>query len=109
MSTKGSKLVGYVLLTGIVEREDDQFVSYCRELGTSSCGDTVEEAVRNLADAIDVHLDALIETGELHRTLREKRIRISPTPATDDVDLKVPPGKLVTTFQHPVPARPGTV
>ena len=40
-------VVGYVTLTGFVEKEDNQFVSYCRELGTSSCGDTVEEAFQN--------------------------------------------------------------
>ena len=29
---------GYIVLTGVVEEEDGQFVSYCRELGTASCG-----------------------------------------------------------------------
>ena len=66
----------YVTLTGIVEKDDGQFVSYCRELGTSNCGDTVEEAFANLGDAIDVHIDALIETGELSKVFRERHIRI---------------------------------
>ena len=41
---------GIVTLTGIVEKEDDQYVSYCRELGVASCGDTIDEALINLDD-----------------------------------------------------------
>jgi len=69
-----SEVEGYVVLTGIVEKEGSQFVSYCRELGTSSCGDTVGEAFENLGDAIEVHINALIETGELLQVFRERTI-----------------------------------
>ncbi|MCI0437642.1 MAG: type II toxin-antitoxin system HicB family antitoxin [Chloroflexi bacterium] len=96
-------LAGVVYLTGIIEKEDDQFVSYCRELGTSSCGDTVDEAVRNLGDAIEVHIDALIETGELLRVLRERNIRIDLQPPLDEVSTKVAPGKIFTIYQQEVP------
>ncbi len=94
----------YVTLTGIVEKDDGQFVSYCRELGTSSCGDTVEEAFANLGDAIDVHIDALIETGELSKVFRERHIRIDIQPTFDDeLSIRVPAGKISTTYQRPVP------
>ena len=69
-------VIGYVTLTGIIEEEDDQFVSYCRELGTSSCGDTIGEAFNNLGDAIEVHINGLIETGELIQVF-------SPNPPKD--------------------------
>ena len=49
----------FIVLTEIVEKEDDQFVSTCPELGTASCGDTIEEAFANLEEAIEVHLSAL--------------------------------------------------
>ena len=75
METTGEHLNGHVVLTGLVEREGDQFVSYCRELGSSSCGDTIDEALHNLGDAIEVHLNALEETGELERVFRERSIR----------------------------------
>ena len=96
---------GYVTLTGIIEKEDDQFVSYCRELGTSSCGDTVDEAFKNLGEAIEVHIDALIETGELGRVLRERHIRIDIQAPFDEIEtvLRVPPGRIVTTYQREVP------
>ena len=69
---------GYIILTGVVEPEDGQYVSYCRELGTSSCGDTIQEAINNLDDAIQVHLDGLIETDHLESFLRERKVRIEP-------------------------------
>ena len=69
-------VVGYIVLTGVAEAEDGQFASYCRELGTASCGDTISEALDNLGEAIELHIDGLEEVGELERTLRERDIRI---------------------------------
>jgi predicted RNase H-like HicB family nuclease len=95
---------GYIVLTGIVEREGDYFVSYCRELGTSSCGDSSEEALANLGDAIEVHIKALIETGELERVFREKNIRIDVPPlGFDELSIRVPLGKVFTTYSRQVP------
>ena len=53
-----------VHLTGVVEQEGEQYVSKCLELGTSSCGDTIEEAFSNLEEAINVHLGALCEVAD---------------------------------------------
>ena len=67
---------GYIVLTGVAEEEDGQFVSYCRELGTASCGDTIAEALDNLAEAIELNIEGLEEVGELERTLRERNIKV---------------------------------
>lgn len=40
--------------TAIIEREHDGFVSLCPELDVASQGDTVEEAKRNLQEAIEL-------------------------------------------------------
>ena len=93
---------GVVVLTGTAEREGDQYVSHCRELGTSSCGDTAEEAFDSLADAIDVHLRALAETGEIHRELRERSINLY-IPPLDELRMTVPLGKIFTTYTLSVP------
>ncbi len=93
---------GVIVLTGIAEREGDQYVSYCRELGTSSCGDTAEEALDSLADAIDVHLRALAETGELHRELQERNINLY-IPPLSELRMTVPLEKIFTTYQHSIP------
>ena len=58
-----------VVLTSVVEPEGDMFVSTCIELGTASCGDTIQEAFDNLEEAIAVHLNALEEIGETERCL----------------------------------------
>ena len=68
--------VGHIVLTGIVEEEDGQFASYCRELGTASCGDTITEALENLREAIEINIEGLEEVGELERTLRERNIKV---------------------------------
>ena len=61
---------GEVALTAEFELEDGQYVARCVELGTASCGDTVEEAVENIAEAIAVHLNALEKLGQLEEVLR---------------------------------------
>ena len=96
--------IGYIVLTGIVEEEDGQFVSYCRELGTASCGDTISEALENLEDAINVHLRGLEEVGELDRTLRERQIRVvSQPPGLDGVNVNVVPGQIIKTYISVIP------
>ncbi len=43
--------------TAIVERERDGFVSLCPELDVASQGRTVEEAVANLKEAVELFLE----------------------------------------------------
>jgi predicted RNase H-like HicB family nuclease len=40
-------------LTAIIEREGDGYVALCPEMDVASEGDTVEDARRNLAEAVD--------------------------------------------------------
>ncbi len=98
------EVVGYIVLTGVVEEEDGQFVSLCRELGTASCGDSPSEALENLGDAIDVHWRALDEVGELENTLRQRNIHLDASPPDlDGVDVNVPPGRIVSTYLSAIP------
>ncbi|MCQ1537011.1 type II toxin-antitoxin system HicB family antitoxin [Methanosarcina sp. KYL-1] len=43
--------------TAIVRREGEQYVSLCPELYVVSQGKTIEEAVSNLKEAVERHLD----------------------------------------------------
>jgi len=43
--------------TEVVEREGDGFVSLCPELNVVSQGDTVEEAVKNLREAVELFFE----------------------------------------------------
>jgi predicted RNase H-like HicB family nuclease len=69
---------GYVLVTFHVHEEDGQFVSVCAELGTASCGDTVDEALRNIREATLQYLSAIEANGERGRIFRKRNIPIYP-------------------------------
>lgn len=44
-------------LTAIIEKEDDGYVALCPELDVASQGDTVEEARKNLHEALSLFFE----------------------------------------------------
>ena len=61
-----------IVLTIEIEQEDTNlFAAYCKELGTTSCGTTLEEATTNIKDAVLLHLDELELMGVKEQRLRE--------------------------------------
>ena len=48
------KVFGY---TAVVWKEADDYVSKCPELGVASCGDSFDEAIRNLREAVELYLE----------------------------------------------------
>jgi predicted RNase H-like HicB family nuclease len=63
--------------TAVVWKEKKGFVSKCPELGVASCGDTFEEAVNNLKEAVELYLENARELnllGDIEESLttREK-------------------------------------
>jgi len=50
-------------LTAVIWREDVGYVSKCSELGVASAGDTVEEALENLKEAVHLYLENAKELG----------------------------------------------
>jgi predicted RNase H-like HicB family nuclease len=44
-------------LTGLIEREGDGYVALCPELDIASQGDTVDEARRNLIEAVELFFE----------------------------------------------------
>lgn len=47
----------YVRVSGIVRREGKRYTAWCPELDVSTFGDSVDEASRNLGDAVELYLD----------------------------------------------------
>ena len=90
--------IDYIDVTTVVEREGDQFVWICPELGTSSCGDTVQEALDNLREAIEVHLNGLEEVGERERVFQERGIRVISISSDSPLEgnLRVPLGLTIS-------------
>ena len=56
-------------LTAVVWREGQDFVSLCPELGVSSCGTNLEEAVAMLQEAVDLYLENARELDMLDDTV----------------------------------------
>jgi len=52
------KVFGY---TAVVWKESAGYVSKCPELGVASCGDSFEEAISNLREAVDLYLENAME------------------------------------------------
>ena len=66
----------YIIVTYLIQAEEGQYAVRCPELGTASCGDTIEEALDNIKDAVAVHVETLREIGALDAFLAERRINV---------------------------------
>ena len=53
--------------TAVVEREGDGYVSFCPELDVASQGKTVEDAVANLKEAVELFLECADPTEVARR------------------------------------------
>lgn len=45
------------IFTAVIHQEDDLYVADCLEVGTVSQGKTIEEAIANLKEATELHLE----------------------------------------------------
>jgi predicted RNase H-like HicB family nuclease len=69
-----------VSYTGQLFEEDDQIVALCPELNVSSFGDTPQEALNALQEAMDLFLEECQRMGTLEMVLEEAGYRReSPT------------------------------
>ncbi len=61
--------------TAVVWKEEKGYVSKCSELGVASCGDTFEDAVNNLKDAVELYIENARELNlmeDIEESLRAK-------------------------------------
>jgi len=61
----------YKHLTAIIELEGDVYVAFCPELDVASQGDTVEEARRNLAEAVELFFECA-SPSEIKRRMKSE-------------------------------------
>ena len=57
--------------TSLIFREKSMYVSYCPELDVSSCGCSVDEARKNLLEAVGIFLEETKRMGTLNDVLKE--------------------------------------
>ncbi len=64
-----NKITTVTTLTALVWKEGNQYVSKCPELEVASCGDTLEEALENLKEAVELYIENAKELGMLEDEL----------------------------------------
>lgn len=60
-----------LILTIVVRKEQGRYSSWCPELDVASQGDTVEEARQNLQEAVELHVETMVENGDLNELLEK--------------------------------------
>ena len=61
--------------TAVVWKETEGYVSKCPELGVASCGDSFDEAISNLREAVELYLENAMELdliGEIEESITAK-------------------------------------
>jgi len=71
-----------LILTSIIWREGNVYVSKCPELEVSSYGDTPEEALKNLKEAVELYLENAKELGMM-----------------EDIEVVFTSDKFITSFE----------
>jgi predicted RNase H-like HicB family nuclease len=59
------------MFTAILEKEDDQYVAFCPELDVASQSSTVEGALANLKEAVELFLECA-DPSEVKERLRSE-------------------------------------
>jgi predicted RNase H-like HicB family nuclease len=90
-----------ITVTFEVEREDDQYVSHCPELDVASYGDSVEDAIAHLKDAVLLYLDTVERDGDRERVFRDRGIKIEERQEAA-YTVRVHPGVMATVARFPV-------
>ena len=67
-------------LTCLIEREGNGYVSLCPELDVASQGDSIEEARRNLIEALELFLESA-DPSELQKRIRTE-LYVTPIEVT---------------------------
>jgi predicted RNase H-like HicB family nuclease len=93
---------GFITVTFTVRYDDEtrRYVGYCPELGTSSSGETVQDAFEAIEEATSLYMDTLEEVGERPRVFKERGISIASEPA-QEVSVRVRRDEYATSKSLP--------
>lgn len=81
----------FIILTIFFEKEDDgRWTAQCKELGTSTFGDSLEEAKTCIEEAMLLHLNTLEDVKERERFFKENNIEIHTELIQNEISIEVP-------------------
>lgn len=64
-------MVKELILSVVIKRERGGYSSWCPELDVASQGDSIEEARKNLKEAVELHVETMVENGDLQALLEK--------------------------------------
>ncbi|MBW2012164.1 MAG: hypothetical protein JRG68_09720 [Deltaproteobacteria bacterium] len=70
-----------IRLTEEIWKEGNMYVSYCPELDVASCGENVQQAKKNLMEAIMINIEETKKMGTFEKFLEECGLE----PINDDI------------------------
>ena len=73
----GAAQKAYFNYSIVVRKEGKQYSCWCPELDVASSGETIEQASKNLEDAVNCLLETYAEIGELKQLLDERGISLN--------------------------------
>jgi len=77
------------VFTGILIKEDKGYSVLCLELDVASQGETIEEAKKNIIEAVTLYLETAVESN----------LPIIRNVSEEDNPLKITPEKVIETFK----------
>ena len=60
-----------LIVTVVIKKEQGKYTSWCPELDVASQGETLEEARMNLQEAVELHVETMIDNGDLQELLEK--------------------------------------
>ncbi len=82
----------------VKESRDGGYVAMCPELGVGSQGETIDEALSNLRDAIVTFLNTITELGDWQAFFKERGIELLRREPKGQTTVNVAPGEIVSTY-----------
>jgi len=93
----------YIIVTFLFYKEKNRWVGQCKELGTSTFGRSIQEALERLAEAVELHLNVLEQVGEREHFFREYNITLHPhKPREEEIRIPYEPNAFVRSYIYPI-------
>ena len=90
----------FIVVTGRTDpAEEGGFVSYCPELEVASQGESIDEAIENLKDAIATFIETLLELGDWQDFLNKHNLEVLyEPPSGHSKKVEIAPGETISAL-----------
>ena len=80
------------------EEDEGGFVAHCEELGVSSQGETIDEALGNIQEALEEFIGGLYELGDLETFLKEHGVEVYDQLPSEKSTVELSRGEVVSSL-----------